>query len=85
SLGPSGAQILGDAADPGDDDLWFGRDPASKAFGARRFPVDEGPGILSGGKLNTDAHGQYFDPVRDNSSANSIALVAAGKARDLKA
>lgn len=85
NLGPSGAQILGEAADPGGDELWFGRDPASKAFGAQRFPVDEGPGVLSGGKLNTDAHGQYFDPVRDNSSANSIALVAAGKARDLKA
>ncbi|MGW2471454.1 alpha/beta hydrolase [Streptomyces sp. NPDC001665] len=84
NLGPAGAYLLGDAADPGDDDLWFGKDPASKEFGARRFPVDEGPGIVSGGKLNTDAHGQYFDPVRDNSSANSIALVAAGKARDLK-
>ena len=30
--------IAGDIADQGDDDLWFGKDPASKAFGARRFP-----------------------------------------------
>ncbi|MEU9531141.1 MULTISPECIES: alpha/beta hydrolase [Streptomyces] len=82
--GPVAAYLFGDAADQGDDDLWFGKDPASKAFGARRFPVDDGPGLLSGGTVNMGAHGQYFDPVRDNSSANSIALVAAGKARDLK-
>ncbi|MEU2247368.1 alpha/beta hydrolase [Streptomyces sp. NPDC019224] len=83
--GPAGARLFGEAADPGGDDLWFGKDPASSSFGARRFPVDDGPGLFSGGKMNVDAHTQYFDPDRDSMSANSIALVAAGKARDLKA
>ncbi|MFF1921363.1 alpha/beta hydrolase [Streptomyces sp. NPDC058221] len=83
--GPFGAHVLGDAADQGDDDLWFGKDPASSAFGARRFPVDEGPRLIGSQGLSIDAHSQYFDPDRDNSSANSIALVAAGQSQRLKA
>lgn len=83
--GPAGAHLLGEVADQGDDDLWFGKDPASSAFGARRFPVDEGPRLIGNEGLSIDAHSQYFDPDRDSSSANSIALVAAGQSQRLKA
>ncbi|MEU1486185.1 alpha/beta hydrolase [Streptomyces sp. NPDC005752] len=78
------AYFVGDVADPGDDDLWFGKDPASKAFGANRFPVDEGPGVVSRNGFSIDAHSQYFDPVRDPASANSIALISAGHAEKVK-
>ncbi|WP_406452791.1 alpha/beta hydrolase family protein [Streptomyces sp. NBC_00876] len=79
AAGPVGASLLGEVADQGDDDLWFGRDPASRSFGARRFQVDEGPQLLSSGGVSIDAHSQYFDPNRDAVSANNIALVAAGR------
>ncbi|PZT75602.1 alpha/beta hydrolase [Streptomyces sp. AC1-42W] len=85
NLGPAGGKLLGYAADPGDDDLWFGRDPAGEEFGARRFAVDDGPWMLSGGRPNADAHARYFDPSRDALSANSIALIAAGRASELNA
>lgn len=74
--------VVGDIADQGDDDLWFGKDPASKAFGAQRFPVDDGPSVIR--NLSIDAHSQYFDPVRDPSSANSIALISAGRSGKVK-
>ncbi|MFF9511095.1 alpha/beta hydrolase [Streptomyces sp. NPDC014724] len=83
--GPVVSYIAGDIADQGDDDLWFGKDPASEAFGARRFPVDDGQRLLSGRGISFDAHRQYFDPDRDASSANSIALIAAGKPERVKA
>lgn len=84
AAGPLGARLLGDAADSGDDDLWFGRDPASKSFGARRFQVDEGPKVLSSDGLSLDAHSRYFDPNRDAVSANNIALVTAGRPGKIK-
>ncbi|MFF1835336.1 alpha/beta hydrolase [Streptomyces sp. NPDC058231] len=84
ALGPAGAYFAGDLADPGDDDLWFGKDPASKAFGARRFPVGDGPPVISGSGLSFDAHSLYFDPVRDAVSADSIALIVSGHADRLK-
>lgn len=83
--GPAAAYLLGEITDQEDDELWFGQDPASEAFGARRFPVDDGPRLVGGQGLSIDAHSQYFDPDRDASSANSIALVAAGQSRRLKA
>ncbi|MFJ9677723.1 alpha/beta hydrolase [Streptomyces sp. NPDC101194] len=85
AAGPVVSYIAGDIADQGDDDLWFGKDPASEAFGARRFPVDDGRSLLSGSGISFDAHRRYFDPERDASSANSIALIAAGKPERLKA
>lgn len=85
AAGPVGAYVLGEVSDQGDDDLWFGKDPASEAFGARRFPVDDGPRLVGGQGLSIDAHSQYFDPDRDASSANSIALIAAGQSRRLRA
>ncbi|MFD7755460.1 alpha/beta hydrolase [Streptomyces sp. NPDC059757] len=84
TAGPVGSYIVGDIADQDDDDLWFGKDPASKAFGARRFHVDEGPQLVSSDGLSIDAHSQYFDPERNAVSADSIALVAAGQSRELK-
>ncbi|WUS98265.1 alpha/beta hydrolase family protein [Streptomyces sp. NBC_00708] len=84
--GPVGVHLFGDAADQGDDDLWFGKDPASEAFGARRFPVAPGPPPIGLGGLSIDAHSNYFDadPERDAMSADSIALIAAGKADKVK-
>ena len=55
-----------------------------EAFGARRFPVDEGPRLISGDGVSIDAHSQYFDPERDAVSADSIALIAAGRSDKLK-
>ncbi|WP_405635916.1 alpha/beta hydrolase [Streptomyces sp. NBC_01178] len=82
--GPGGAYLGGDLADPGDDDLWFGKDPASKAFGARRFPVADGPPLVSGGGISLDSHSNYFSPERDAVSADSIALIVSGNADRLK-
>ncbi|CAD5966998.1 MULTISPECIES: alpha/beta hydrolase [Streptomyces] len=82
--GPGGAYLAGDLADPGDDDLWFGKDPASKAFGARRFPVADGPPLVGGDGVNLDAHSNYFSPERDAVSADSIALIVSGNADRLK-
>lgn len=76
--GPAGAYAAGDLADPGDDDLWFGKDPASKAFGATRFPVDPGK------PMSFDSHSNYFNPVRDAVSADSIALIVSGHSDRLK-
>ncbi|WP_406740052.1 alpha/beta hydrolase [Streptomyces atratus] len=84
AAGPVAGYLAGDVADQGDDDLWFGKDPASEAFGARRFPVNEGPLLVSGHGLSLDAHSQYFDPEKDSVSADSIALIAAGKSRDIE-
>ncbi|AXE79181.1 alpha/beta hydrolase [Streptomyces atratus] len=82
--GPKAAYAAGDIADQADDDLWFGKDPASRAFGARRFPVNEGPPLVDGGGFSLDAHSQYFDPKRDAVSADSIALIATGRSREIK-
>ncbi|MFG2922034.1 alpha/beta hydrolase [Streptomyces sp. NPDC048305] len=81
--GPA-AYVAGDAADPGDNDLWFGRDPASEEFGAKRFRVDDGPGLVGSGGVSIDAHSQYFDPTRDAVSTHNIALIAAGRSDKIK-
>ncbi|WP_328901339.1 alpha/beta hydrolase family protein [Streptomyces sp. NBC_00441] len=84
--GPATAHLFGESADPGGDDLWFGKDPASKAFGARRFPVAPGPRLIGPDGFSIDAHSNYFDtePQRDAMSADSIALIAAGRADKVK-
>ncbi|MBW5254524.1 hypothetical protein JGS39_37135 [Streptomyces sp. P01-B04] len=84
ATGPAGAHLLGEAADRSDDDLWFGRDPASRSFGARRFQVDEGPRLISSEGASIDAHSRYFDPNRDAVSANNIALISAGRPEKIK-
>ncbi|WP_069171450.1 alpha/beta hydrolase [Streptomyces griseus] len=85
AAGPFG-YVVGDLADRGDDDLWFGRDPASESFGARRFRVDDGPPLVGVRGVSIDAHSRYFDvePVRENVSADNIALVASGYSRKIK-
>ncbi|MET7313045.1 alpha/beta hydrolase [Streptomyces sp. NPDC005571] len=84
AAGPFASYIAGDLADQGDDDLWFGKDPASEAFGARRFPASEGPRLIGEDGVSIDAHSQYFDPQRDAVSADSIALIAAGRSDKVK-
>ncbi|MEU8832300.1 alpha/beta hydrolase [Streptomyces sp900116325] len=84
AAGPLGSFVAGEFADQGDDDLWFGKDPASEAFGARRFPVSEGPRLIGKDGFSIDAHSQYFDPRRDAVSADSIALIAAGRSGKVK-
>ncbi|WP_231626884.1 alpha/beta hydrolase [Streptomyces apocyni] len=73
--GPIGVAV-GQVADPGNDNLWFGRDPASEAFGATRFEVNNGPHVITGG---VDAHTNYFDPKADRVSADNIARIVAGE------
>ncbi|MDK0521410.1 alpha/beta hydrolase [Streptomyces sp. ML-6] len=61
------------------DEHWFGTDPASRNFGATRFLVDDGATILEDrGKMS--AHSNYFDPAKDQKSADNIAKIVAGKA-----
>ncbi|MFF2571949.1 alpha/beta hydrolase [Streptomyces sp. NPDC058084] len=76
--GPTGVLIARDLLDWGDDDVYFGKDPASEAFGARRFKVADGPGMVTdlGG---FDAHSQYFTPELDPESAKNIARVVGGQ------
>ncbi|WP_327176617.1 alpha/beta hydrolase family protein [Streptomyces sp. NBC_01335] len=81
--GMYGAALAGDLVDPGDDDLWFGKDPASKEFGAHRFHVAAGP-LPIDSKGIALAHSNYFDPVEDRASANNIALISVGRAREVK-
>ncbi|MFF5092306.1 alpha/beta hydrolase [Streptomyces niveus] len=61
-----------------ESEIWFGTDPAHEDFGARRFRVDEGrrPVLDMGG---VDAHSNYFDPDKDEESADNIALIVAGR------
>ncbi|MFD3742369.1 alpha/beta hydrolase [Streptomyces sp. NPDC058629] len=78
ALGPAGSLAV-DVVHSGDDDLWFGKDPASEDFGARRFVADPGPPLIGLGRLSLGAHSQYFDPKLDSASADSIAMVVAGR------
>lgn len=82
--GPAAAYIFGDLADRGDDDVWFGSDPAGEVFGARRFEVGDGPPLIGTGKLNIDAHSEYFDPEIDRASVENMALITAGRADRIK-
>ncbi|WP_046775747.1 alpha/beta hydrolase [Streptomyces yangpuensis] len=75
--GPLGVAVGRDLFDIDNDDVYFGKDPASKAFGAQRFLVDDGPRmVMDGGGF--DAHSQYFTPEKDQVSADNIANIVAG-------
>lgn len=79
------AYLVGDVADRGDDDLWFGKDPASEAFGARRFRSDDGPHLIGPDGVSIDAHSRYFDrDGADRASADNIAFIAANMAHKIK-
>ncbi|MFJ1595517.1 alpha/beta hydrolase [Streptomyces sp. NPDC088261] len=80
--GPLGAVVAGDLADQHDDDLWFGKDPASEAFGARRFRVGDGPHPVTELGL-FEAHSQYFTPGKDLVSTNNISKIVAGKSDEI--
>lgn len=84
SGGPLGAYLFGDLVDRADDDIWFGKDPASKEFGARRFVVDDGPRSIIDGQGPTPAHSNYFNPEKDMESADNIAMIVAGKSDHIK-
>ncbi|MER6020913.1 alpha/beta hydrolase [Streptomyces anulatus] len=76
--GPEWVRKANDLFDVGDDDLYFGKDPASEAFGAQRFEVDDGPRmVLEAGKF--EAHSQYFEPEKDRESASNIARIVGGR------
>jgi hypothetical protein len=72
----AGAGIGADLGDPGDDDNWFGKDPASESFGATRFRTEDGPDPVR--HLTLEAHSNYFNPDKDQMSADSIANIVAG-------
>lgn len=88
--GPPGA-LLGAAAggsvsDSDNNDLWFGKDPASAAFGANRFKTLPGPTLVDlpdvwNSDMTIDAHSNYFspEPGKDQVSAKNIAAVVAGE------
>ncbi|MGI5480494.1 alpha/beta hydrolase [Streptomyces lavendofoliae] len=87
--GPVGSLLYGDVIDRDDDDNYFGKDPASAAFGAQRFKVDPGPpfvGVSAAEGMRVglmDAHSQYFDPKLDLQSAENIARVVGGKPSEI--
>lgn len=53
---------------------WFGTDPGSPAFGARRLPTDDGPG--PGGGF-ASAHSHYLDP--GSSSLAAVGRIVSGR------
>lgn len=75
--GPMGVAVGRDLFDIGNDDVYFGKDPASEAFGAQRFLVDDGPRMIRDGG-GFDAHSQYFTPEKDKVSADNIAAIVSG-------
>ncbi|MFE9457726.1 alpha/beta hydrolase [Streptomyces californicus] len=76
--GPMGAGVGRELFDVGNDDVYFGKDPASESFGAQRFRVDDGPRMVFEAGM-FDAHSQYFDPLKDQDSAESIAKIVGGR------
>ncbi|QGV78371.1 alpha/beta hydrolase [Streptomyces ficellus] len=80
--GPVGVLATRDLLDEGNDDVYFGKDPASEAFGAQRFLVADGPGMIRDGG-GFDAHSQYFTPKKDMASAANIAAIVGGRSQDL--
>ncbi|MFI9628619.1 alpha/beta hydrolase [Streptomyces sp. NPDC052042] len=72
--------ILGIAV-AGGHDIWFGTDPASREFGATRMESDDGPlPLWLSGQGPTPAHSGYFDPDKNRSAADNIAMIVAGRA-----
>ncbi|MFJ9641171.1 alpha/beta hydrolase [Streptomyces sp. NPDC101178] len=82
--GPAAAYFFGGLADPGGDDVWFGRDPSSESFGARRFEVGDGPPLVGPSGLSIDAHSGYFDPALDMTSVENMALIVSGYSHKIK-
>ncbi|MEU5714981.1 alpha/beta hydrolase [Streptomyces sp. NPDC020403] len=83
ATGPFGL-LVGSMADRGNDDTWFGKDPASEAFGARRFHVAEGPPVVGPDGISLASHSGYFDAPKGSIGASSISMIAAGRADKVK-
>ncbi|MFD7060382.1 hypothetical protein [Streptomyces sp. NPDC059906] len=73
-------------SDSDDNDLWFGKDPASGEFGANRFKTLSGPTLVSlpdvwNSDMTLDAHSNYFNPEqgKDQVSARNIAAIVTGE------
>ncbi|MFE4820827.1 alpha/beta hydrolase [Streptomyces sp. NPDC056704] len=85
---PAKSSLLGPApaiVNSLDDERWFGRDPASKEFGATRIESGDGPlPLWLSGEGPTPAHSGYFDPDRNPSAANNIAKIVAGRSDHIK-
>ncbi|MFD9601858.1 alpha/beta hydrolase [Streptomyces sp. NPDC059970] len=76
-VGGIGGYMAQDAqTDP--SERWFGTDPASKDFGATRFMVDDGATIIED-RGEMSAHSNYFNPMKDQDSADNIAKIVVGK------
>ncbi|MFD5556392.1 alpha/beta hydrolase [Streptomyces sp. NPDC127068] len=60
--------------------IYFGTDPAHKDFGATRFLVDDGKPLVPGG---VDAHSNYFNPRKDQMSADNIANIVVGRSDEI--
>ncbi|WP_245996683.1 alpha/beta hydrolase [Streptomyces armeniacus] len=78
-LGPAGSYLGYELSDIGDDDVWFGKDPASGAFDANRFRVADGPRPFFDGEGATPAHSNYFDPQADPESVENIGAIVANR------
>ncbi|MEU5825695.1 alpha/beta hydrolase [Streptomyces sp. NPDC047803] len=67
-----------------ESDTWFGTDPAHRDFGATRFAVSDGPRVFESGHRPAEAHSNYFDPTKDQQSADNIARIVAGKSDEIE-
>ncbi|WP_405750845.1 alpha/beta hydrolase family protein [Streptomyces sp. NBC_00012] len=65
-------------------EAWFGTDPAHRDFGANRFAVSDGPRIFERGHDVAEAHSNYFDPSKDQMSADNIARIVSGKSSEIQ-
>ncbi|MFE0140139.1 alpha/beta hydrolase [[Kitasatospora] papulosa] len=97
SLGPAGAVVGGavggaaggaagyfaQGAQSRESDVWFGTDPAHQDFGASRFRVSDGPEPLQRGHGLGEAHSNYFNPAKDQMSADNISRIVAGKSGEI--
>ncbi|MEU6015030.1 alpha/beta hydrolase [Streptomyces sp. NPDC047515] len=98
STGPVGAVIGGAAggivggfagytaqdAQSDESEAWFGTDPAHRDFGANRFAVSDGPRPFERGHEPVEAHSNYFNPSKDQMSADNIARIVSGKSEQIQ-
>ncbi|MFF1958318.1 alpha/beta hydrolase [Streptomyces sp. NPDC058220] len=82
SVGAGAAAYFAQDAQADDREIWYGTDPAHEAFGAQRFRVGDGPRPIGDGG-GFAAHSNYFNPAEDEESADNIALIVAGRGREI--
>ncbi|OAR24148.1 hypothetical protein A8W25_17010 [Streptomyces sp. ERV7] len=84
-LGAFTGHEVGDAVTD-ESQIYFGTDPASAEFGAKRFAVADGPPVVDAEHLSfgdLGAHSNYFDPEKDTDSADNIAMIVTGRASQI--